>query len=103
MKEQVGAPAVVASGQGQAAIAEALRAFGAQEARHTPWMKAGDLAHAVDAPDATDPQFQSDVQALYTAGVIRLMSGGTAGGASFFEAMLVPPAESTKPAEESAP
>ena len=85
----IGATAGTAGGQ--EAIVEALRAFGAQGSRHTPWMPAGDLARAVGLDDAQDSHFQADVQALYEAGVIRLMSGGNAGGGSFYEAMLVPP------------
>ena len=80
-----------ATAGGQDAIVEALRAFGAQGSRHTPWMPAGELARAVGLADAQDPHFQADVQALYEAGVIRLMSGGNASGGSFYEAMLVPP------------
>ena len=77
---------------GPAAIVEALRAFAAQSARHTPWMTAADLAQRVGAAGVHDPQFEADVQALYAAGTVRLMSGGSAGGGSFFEVMLVPPA-----------
>ena len=80
-----------AMSRGQAAIVEALQALGAQGSRHTPWMRAGDLARAVGVADAQDPHFQADVQALYEAGVIRLMSGGNASGQSFYEVMLVPP------------
>ncbi|MBI3970382.1 MAG: hypothetical protein HY332_03755 [Chloroflexi bacterium] len=89
--ETTAAVVTAATSCGQAAIVEALRAFGAQSKRHTPWMKAGDLARAVGVADAQDPQFQADVEALYDAGTIRLMSGGSAGGGSFYEAMLVPP------------
>jgi CheY-like chemotaxis protein len=77
---------------GAAAIFAALRAFAAQGDRHTPWMRAADLARAAGAAGVHDPQFEADVQALYTADVIRLMSGGAAGGGNFFEAMLVPSA-----------
>jgi DNA-binding response OmpR family regulator len=82
---------------GPAAIVEALRAFAAQSARHTPWMTAADLAQRVGAAGVHDPQFEADVQALYAAGTVRLMSGGSAGGGSFFEVMLVPPAPPTPP------
>jgi hypothetical protein len=71
----MGTKPVVAYRHGQAAIVEALGAFGAQGERHTPWMKARDLARSVGAADETDPQFQANVQALYEAGSIRLMSG----------------------------
>jgi CheY-like chemotaxis protein len=77
---------------GADAIVAALRAFAAQGDRHTPWMRATDLARATGAAGAHDPQFEADVQALYAADVIRLMSGGPAGGGNFFEAMLVPSA-----------
>ena len=82
---------VAGTSRGQAAIVEALRAFGAQGDRHTPWLRAGDLARAVGLADERDPRFQADVQALYAAGAIRLMAGGNASGRSFYEAMLVPP------------
>jgi DNA-binding response OmpR family regulator len=77
---------------GSAAVAAALRAFAAQGDRHTPWMRAADLARAVGAAGVHDPQFEADVQALYAADAVRLMAGGPAGGGNFFEAMLVPPA-----------
>jgi hypothetical protein len=93
MEERMGMNTAAAYRHGQAAIVEALRAFGAQGERHTPWMKARDLARSVGAADETDPQFQANVQALYEAGSIRLMSGSKASGGSFFEAMLVPAAE----------
>ena len=53
-------------------------------------MPAGELARVVGATDEHDPEFEVDVQALYAAGTIRLMSGGNASGGSFFKAMLVP-------------
>jgi hypothetical protein len=37
------------------------------------------------------------VQALYAAGAVRLMSGGSAGGGSFYEVMRVPLAPATPP------
>jgi CheY-like chemotaxis protein len=77
---------------GAAAVVAALRAFAAQGARHTPWMRAADLARAVGAAGVHDPPFEAAVQALYAADAIRLMAGGPAGGGNFFEAMLVPPA-----------
>jgi DNA-binding response OmpR family regulator len=77
---------------GAAAVAAALRAFAAQGDRHTPWMRAADLARAVGAAGVHDPRFEADVQALYAADAVRLMAGGLAGGGNFFEAMLVPPA-----------
>jgi DNA-binding response OmpR family regulator len=77
---------------GQAAVVAALRAFAAQGDRHTPWMRAADLARAVGAAGVHDPPFEAAVQALYAADAIRLMAGGPAGGGNFFEAMLVPPA-----------
>jgi CheY-like chemotaxis protein len=77
---------------GEAAVVAALRAFAAQGDRHTPWMRAADLARAVGAAGVHDPQFEADVQALYAADAIRLMAGGPAGGGNFFEAMLAPPA-----------
>ena len=46
-----------------------------------------------------DPQFEADVEALYAAGTIRLMSGDKAGGGSFYEAMLVPSVEATEVGE----
>ncbi|HEX2185072.1 MAG TPA: hypothetical protein VHN78_06160 [Chloroflexota bacterium] len=79
-----------ATSRGQAAIVEALRVFAASGTRHTPWMPAGALARAVGLADEHDPRFQADVQALYEAGVVRLMSGGGASGRNFYEAMLVP-------------
>ena len=81
-----------ATSRGQAAIVEALRVFAASGPRHTPWLPAGALARAAGLADEHDPRFQADVQALYDAGVIRLMAGGNASGRSFYEAMLVPPA-----------
>jgi CheY-like chemotaxis protein len=77
---------------GEAAVVAALRAFAAQGDRHTPWMRAADLARAVGAAGVHDPPFEAAVQALYAADAIRLMAGGPAGGGNFFEAMLVPPA-----------
>ena len=84
------APAVVRPGA--AAIIAALGANATQGARHTPWMRAADLARAVGAAGVHDPQFEADVQSLYDADVIRLMSGGAASGGSFYEAMLAPAA-----------
>jgi hypothetical protein len=75
----------------QAAIVTALRAYTAQSDRHTPWMPAAELAHGVGAAGVHDPVFEAAVQALYAAGTIRLMAGGTASGGSFYKAMLVPP------------
>jgi hypothetical protein len=79
-----------ATRRGQAAIVEALRVFVTTGTRHTPWMPAGALARAVGLADEHDARFQADVQALYEAGVVRLMAGGNAGGRNFYEAMLVP-------------
>lgn len=75
---------------GRDAVVNALTVFLAESEGHKPWALAADLAGRAGAKGAEDPQFQADVQALYDAGTIRLMSGGTAGGASFFRAMLVP-------------
>jgi hypothetical protein len=77
--------------RGQDAIVYVLRAFGARSERNTPWMSAADLAHAAGMADEHVPEFEANVQALYDAGVIRLMSGGNASGKSFYEVMLVPP------------
>ena len=82
------APAVVSPAPPP--IIAALGANATQGARHTPWMRAADLARAVGAAGVHDPQFEADVQSLYTADVIRLMSGGAASGGSFYEAMLAP-------------
>jgi DNA-binding response OmpR family regulator len=92
--EPIGEPTGTPAGtsRGQAAVVEALRAFAAHAGRHTPWMPAAELARRVGAAGVHDPQFEADVQALYAAGTIRLISGGDAGGRSFYEAMLVPPA-----------
>jgi CheY-like chemotaxis protein len=84
------APAVTSPGAH--AIIAALGANATQGARHTPWMRAADLARAVGAAGVHDPQFEADVQSLYTADVIRLMSGGAASGENFYEAMLAPAA-----------
>src|SRR5438132_9296194 len=84
---------------GPAAVADALRAFAAQSARHTPWMTAAVLAASVGAAGVHDPQFEADVEALYAAGTIRLMSGDKAGGVSFYDAMLVPPVHASEAAE----
>jgi CheY-like chemotaxis protein len=92
------APATVApherapASPGEDAIVAALRAFAAQVDRRTPWMRAADLALAVGAAGVHDAQFEADVQALYAADVIRLMSDASAGGGNFYEAMLIPPA-----------
>lgn len=89
-------PAVTSSGEatagggGRAAIVDALRRHAAQSVRHTPWMTAADLAQGVGAAGVHDLEFAADVQALYEAGIVRLMSGGNAGGSTFYEAMLVP-------------
>jgi hypothetical protein len=75
---------------GRDAVVTALAAFLAESEGRKPWALAADLAGRAGAKGAEDPQFQADVQALFDAGTIRLMSGGIAGGASFFRAMLVP-------------
>jgi hypothetical protein len=75
---------------GCALIVATLHAFATQSGRHTPWMTATNLAHAVGAAGIHDPKFEGDVQALYLEGTVRLMSGGAAGGGNFYEAMLVP-------------
>jgi DNA-binding response OmpR family regulator len=80
-------------GRGRVAIVNALRRHAAQSERHTPWMTATDLAQGVGA-GVHDREFAADVQALYEAGIVRLMSGGNAGGGTFYEAMLVPLASS---------
>jgi hypothetical protein len=54
-------------------------------------MPAATLAQVVGADSRGDPQFVADVQALYDAGTIRLMSFGGTGATDFLEAMLVPP------------
>ena len=77
---------------GQGAVIAALAAFTAKSDGHKPWMQAADLAQSAGAASAQDPQFEADVQALFDAGTIRLMSGGNASGHNFYKAMLVPPA-----------
>jgi hypothetical protein len=77
--------------QGQAAIVAALAAHTAESDGHAPWLAAADLARRTGTTGAHDPQFEADVQALFDAGTIRLMSGGDAGGGRFYKAMLVPP------------
>jgi len=93
LRPAVGQPRETASAteQGQAAIVETLRALAARGGQHTPWMKAAALAQALGLDDEHEPHFQADMQALYDAGLIRLMSGGKAGGRDFYEAMLIPP------------
>jgi hypothetical protein len=81
------------AGDSRTAVVEALTAFTAETDGHKPWMAAAELALRAGASSAADPQFEADVQALFNAGVIRLMSGGNAGGGSFYKAMLVPPPE----------
>lgn len=76
--------------QGRDAVVAALAAFTAGSDGHKPWMPAADLARTVGAGSARDPQFEAEVQALFEAGTIRLMSGGDAGGGNFYKAMLVP-------------
>src|SRR5689334_3640534 len=66
--------------QGQAAIVAALAAHTAESDGHAPWLAAADLARRTGTTGAHDPQFEADVQALFDAGTIRLMSGGDAGG-----------------------
>jgi hypothetical protein len=75
---------------GREAVLKALEAFLAESAERKPWMGAADLASLAGASGTDDPQFQADVQALFDAGTIRLMSGGNASGATFYKAMLVP-------------
>jgi hypothetical protein len=78
---------------GQVAIISALETFLAESAERktrTPWIGAADLASRAGATGTDDPQLQADVQALFDAGTIRLMSGGNASGATFYKAMLVP-------------
>jgi hypothetical protein len=82
---------IASTDRGRGAVIAALAAFRTESAGHRPWMPAADLARTVGADTPHDPQFEADVQALFEAGTIRLMSGGNAGGGSFFEAMLVPP------------
>ena len=72
-------------------IVEALREFSGASAGLNPWMGAAALALRVGATSAHDPQFEADVDALFEAGTIRLMSGGNPRGSSFYSAMLVPP------------
>ena len=79
------------NGRGQ--IVEALQEFNEASQGLSPWMAAASLARRVGATSPHDPQFEADVQALFDAGTIRLMSGGNARGSSFYSAMLVPPAE----------
>ena len=78
----------------------ALGAFAAESQGRNPWIVAEDLARRAGA-SADDAQFVADVQALFEAGTIRLMSGGAACGGSFFKAILVPPTQpGAKPASE---
>lgn len=82
-------------------IVEALQEFNAQSRGLAPWMAATSLALRVGATSVHDPHFEADIQTLFDAGTIRLMSGGNAGGSSFYSAMLVPPAEPASPPEGS--
>ena len=86
--------------RGRGQIVEALQEFNAVSLGLSPWMAAGALARRVGASSPHDPQFEADVQALFEAGTIRLMSGGNARGSSFYSAMLVPPDES-EPSEDT--
>ena len=81
--------APASSAAGRQAVVAALEAFTAESVGHRPWMAAGDLARRTGT-SAGDAQFAADVQALFEAGTIRLMSGGNASGGSFYKAMLVP-------------
>ena len=85
--------------RGRQAIVEALAEYAARSRGLQPWMAAAALAGRVGATSAHDPQFESDVQALFDADTIRLMSGGNAGGANFYNAMLIP--EDDAPAEDA--
>ena len=76
--------------RGRAHIVEALEEFNELSKGLSPWMAAAALARRVGATSPHDPEFEADVQALHDAGTIRLMSGGNAGGGSFYCAMLVP-------------
>ena len=76
----------------QAAVLAALTLHSNLSGGIAPWMSAADLAASVGAPDTHDAAFEGAVQALFDAGAIRLMSGGNAGGKSFYKAMLVPAA-----------
>jgi hypothetical protein len=80
-----------APGNAQAAVLAALTLHANLSQGLSPWMSAASLAASVGAPDVQDATFQGAVQALFDAGAIRLMSGGNAGGASFYKAMVVPP------------
>jgi hypothetical protein len=82
--------APTSSQPGRVAVIAALEAFTAESAGRRPWMAAEDLALRSGASTG-DAQFAADVQALFEAGIIRLMSGGNASGRSFYKAMLVPP------------
>lgn len=78
---------------GREAVLKALQIFlreSAERKTRTPWMGAADLASQASATGTDDPYFQADVQALFDAGTIRLMSDSNASGATFDEAMLVP-------------
>ena len=86
-------------GAGAKAIVDALRTHAAQPARRTPWMTASALAGSVGVAGPEDLQFIADVQMLFADGVVQLMSGGQAGGGSFYEAMLVTP----RPPDAAAP
>ena len=82
---------------GRSAVVAALAAFNAASDGRGPWIPAADLARIVGAETPHDPHFEADVQALFDAGTIRLMSGSGASGASFFEAMLIPPETPPEP------
>jgi hypothetical protein len=82
-------PATASSRPGREAVIAALEAFTAESLGRNPWMAAADLAQRAGT-SAGSAQFQADVQTLFDAGTIRLMSGGNASGASFYKAMLVP-------------
>jgi hypothetical protein len=88
---------IASTDRGRAAVIAALAAFKTESEGHRPWMPAADLARIVGADTPHDPDFEADVQALFDAGTIRLMSGGNAGGGSFFKAMLVPPETPPEP------
>ena len=89
----------MSSAAGRQAVLAALEAFSAESVGRKPWMEAEDLARHAGAA-AGDAQFTADVQALFEAGTIRLMSGGNAGGGSFYKAMLVPPLDALPPDPE---
>ena len=87
--------------RGREQIVEALEEFNEGSNGLSPWMGAAALAHRVGATSSHDPQFEADVQALYEAGTVRLMSGGNARGSSFYSAMLVPPDLAPRPASRA--